>query len=52
MNDTEKMIEAAKTKSGGWSKETLASWGVPWPPPKGWKVALIRRDALSGKEKS
>lgn len=28
--------------AGGYSRETLASWGVPWPPPKGWKKALLR----------
>lgn len=33
-------IEAARSPRGGWSSATLASWGVPWPPPKGWKKAL------------
>jgi hypothetical protein len=33
-------IEAAKTPSGGWTKADLAKWGVPWPPPKGWKKFL------------
>lgn len=33
-------IEGAKTAAGGWTKAQLAAWGVPWPPPKGWKVAL------------
>lgn len=33
-------IEAAKSPNGGWSRETLAAWGVPWPPPKGWKQSL------------
>lgn len=35
-------IEAARTPAGGWTREQLAEWGVPWPPPKGWKRALIR----------
>ncbi|GIF14927.1 hypothetical protein Ate01nite_49590 [Actinoplanes teichomyceticus] len=35
-------IEAAKTPKGGWTKATLAAWGVPWPPPPGWKDELIR----------
>jgi len=35
-------IEAAKTPKGGWTKKTLASWGVPWPPPKGWKNELTK----------
>lgn len=51
---TAEQIEAAKTSSGGWTRETLAAWGVPWPPPKGWKARLLspdhsqdrRRDAL------
>jgi hypothetical protein len=35
-------IMAAQTPAGGWTKETLKSWGVSWPPPKGWKSRLIR----------
>lgn len=34
-------IEASKSVAGGWTKKTLAAWGVPWPPPKGWKGVLI-----------
>ena len=34
-------IEAARSSAGGWSRDQLAAWGVPWPPPKGWKRALI-----------
>ena len=34
-------MEAAKSARGGWSALTLASWGVPWPPPKGWKDRLL-----------
>ena len=33
-------IEEARTTAGGWTKEVLAKWGVPWPPPKGWREAL------------
>lgn len=36
-------IEAARTPAGGWSRQQLAAWGVPWPPPKGWKERLIAR---------
>lgn len=39
-------IENGKTKKGGWDKITLAKWGVPWPPPKGWKESLISGTAL------
>ncbi len=35
-------IEAARTPAGGWTRAQLAAWGVPWPPPKGWKAALLR----------
>lgn len=37
-------IEAARTPAGGWARETLAEWGVPWPPPKGWKKRLLEGD--------
>lgn len=33
-------IEAAKSPAGGFSRATLAAWGVPWPPPKGWRKRL------------
>lgn len=39
---SKKEIEEKRTKNGGWTRETLASWGVPWPPPKGWKLKLSR----------
>ena len=37
-------IEACRTPKGGYSftRERLASWGVPWPPPAGWRRALQR----------
>lgn len=34
-------INAAKTIKGGWDRATLAAWGVPWPPPMGWRQMLI-----------
>lgn len=34
-------IEAAKTTAGGWKRAKLQEWGVPWPPPKGWRQKLI-----------
>jgi hypothetical protein len=33
-------IQAARTPAGGWTKAQLAAWGVPWPPPTGWKERL------------
>lgn len=38
---TEQQIEAGKSAAGGFTKATLKGWGVPWPPPKGWKAALL-----------
>lgn len=35
-------IEAAASPRGGFTRRQLAAWGVPWPPPKGWKKRLIR----------
>ena len=37
-------IARLRSPDGGWSKEALASLGVSWPPPKGWKKALIEAD--------
>jgi hypothetical protein len=38
---TEQEIADGLSPGGGYSRETLASWGVSWPPPKGWKKALL-----------
>ncbi len=35
-------IENRKTPAGGFKRVTLAQWGVPWPPPKGWKSTIIQ----------
>lgn len=37
---TPEEIEAARTPRGGWTRATLGAWGVPWPPPPGWREAL------------
>lgn len=39
---TEADIEAAKTPKGGWKRATLAKWGVPWPPPQGWRKTIVK----------
>jgi hypothetical protein len=33
----------------GWTREKLATLGIPWPPPKGWRKKLLkgRRDTDS-----
>src|SRR5262245_34573532 len=41
---TEAEILASRSPCGAWKREQLAEWGVPWPPPKGWKQALLDRD--------
>jgi len=33
-------VEGSRSPKGGWTKKQLAEWGVPWPPPKGWKSEL------------
>ena len=38
-------IDAAKTANGGWTRATLAQWGVPWPPPRGLAQGADRGDA-------
>lgn len=37
---TSEEIEAARTRRGGWTQAQLAEWGVPWPPPRGWRKKL------------
>jgi hypothetical protein len=37
-------IKALQTEKGGWTKKDLATLGVPWPPPKGWRKALEAGD--------
>jgi len=33
-------IDAAKSPKGGFTRKTLEQWGVPWPPPSGWRDTL------------
>jgi hypothetical protein len=40
-NFREVYLERNKTENGGYTKEFLASIGVSWPPPKGWKRKYI-----------
>jgi len=44
---TPEEIEAAKTERGGWTRKQLAAWGVPWPPPKGWRRKLEEESEIS-----
>jgi len=45
-------IEAAKTPHGGWTRAQLAQWGVPWPPPKGWRAESQAKWELAQKKAS
>lgn len=38
---TKQEIMAARSPKGGWTRKTLAQWGVPWPPPGGWKASIL-----------
>ena len=38
---SEAQILAARTPAGSWTRETLAGWGVSWPPTQGWKQRLL-----------
>lgn len=48
----QRRIEAARTPAGGWTRATLAEWGVPWPPPKGWKAKLIASGIEAGTDET
>ncbi len=37
------MVEQYRTANGGWRREDLGRWGVPWPPPHGWREQLKRK---------
>lgn len=37
-------VEAGKSAKGGFTRKQLAEWGVPWPPPKGWRRRLEGRE--------
>ncbi|MFI1363355.1 hypothetical protein [Streptomyces griseochromogenes] len=36
-------VTAAQSSGGGWTKKQLAEWGIPWPPPQGWRKHLERK---------
>ena len=39
-------IEAGRSPKGGWKAKQLRKWGVPWPPPKGWRKKLLRGEPI------
>jgi hypothetical protein len=44
---TPEEIEAGKTAKGGFTRKQLAEWGVPWPPPRGWRRKLLGDNHVS-----
>lgn len=38
---TDELIDALKTRNGGWKRESLALLGVDWPPKKGWRKRIL-----------
>jgi hypothetical protein len=50
--ELEQLVEAARTPAGGWTRATLAEWGVPWPPPRGWKAKLTAQGMSAGTAKT
>ena len=41
----EEVMAASTSASGAWTAKQLRRWGVPWPPPKGWRQELARKHA-------
>jgi hypothetical protein len=33
-------------RPNGYTRAKLAEWGIPWPPPKGWRKKLIAAGRL------
>ncbi len=33
---TREMIQACKTRKGGFTRDTLKAFGISWPPKQGW----------------
>jgi hypothetical protein len=44
---TPEEVEAGRSPAGGFTREQLAKWNVPWPPPAGWLQALLRDEGGS-----
>lgn len=38
---TRRLPTRAEIDAARWTKAQLAEWGVPWPPPKGWRRRLL-----------
>jgi hypothetical protein len=42
----EEIANHPATANGSWTAAQLASWGVPWPPPSGWKDKIMRGEKV------
>lgn len=42
-----KLVESNMTKGGGFTLDFLASIGVSWPPPAGWKDKFIKEGPIN-----
>jgi hypothetical protein len=40
---TNDIIEAGKSRNGGWSEQQFLCLGITWAPVKGWKSLVIGR---------
>jgi len=43
---TPEQVEDAMTSRGGFSRVSLSKLGVPWPPPKGWRKAITKKETV------
>lgn len=41
---TEAEIADAQISDGKWPREAYRKWGVPVPPPKGWRTRLTKKE--------
>ena len=41
----EEVMAASTSPSGAWTAKRLRTWGIAWPPPKGWRRELARKHA-------
>jgi hypothetical protein len=38
----QKLTEAEIAEiADGWTREDMAEWGIPWPPPRDWQHRLL-----------
>ncbi len=40
--DNVQRVKDGVSPRGGYTRTQLAEWGVPWPPPRGWRRQLER----------